>query len=178
MVNGNVKLRVRVGAAEIDIESSTSDLQTVVDMVPEVIKKLQANLEPASATARIVKDEDKGAHELIPARPSSVNLPEISVEKEDSLTDVITKLFQDPWGRHPRKLAEVREALESYGLIYPKQSVAVALLRLAQSGKLRRFKGEEAEFVYTISKASSTTVGVHGRMETLQSVSQEVKAPV
>lgn len=39
--------------------------------------------------------------------------------------------------------------LQSYGLNYPKQSVAVALLRLAISSKIRRFKGEGGEFVCT-----------------------------
>ena len=73
--------------------------------------------------------------------------------RDDSLSDVITKVFLQPWGRQPRKLSQVREVLDSYGLIYPKQSVAVALLRLAQGGKLRRFKGEEGEFVYLASTA-------------------------
>jgi hypothetical protein len=67
---------------------------------------------------------------------------------------VISKFFADPWGRSPRKLMEVREALQSYGLNYPKQSVAVALLRLAKSSKIRRFKGEGGEYVYTASTAA------------------------
>jgi hypothetical protein len=45
----------------------------------------------------------------------------------------------------------VREALQSYGLNYPKQSVAVALLRLAKTTKIRRFRGDDGEFVYTSS---------------------------
>ena len=39
--------------------------------------------------------------------------------------------------------------MQSYGLNYPKQSVAVALLRLAKATKLRRFKAEDGEYVYT-----------------------------
>jgi hypothetical protein len=46
---------------------------------------------------------------------------------------------------------EVREALQSYGLNYPKQSVAVALLRLAKGSKIRRFKGDAGEYLYTAS---------------------------
>ncbi len=83
------------------------------------------------------------------ASPSSA--PTVNIEKGDSLSDVISKFFSDSWGRSPRKLMEVREALQSYGLNYPKQSVAVALLRLAKSSKIRRFKGEGGEYVYTAS---------------------------
>ncbi|HYR04747.1 MAG TPA: hypothetical protein VEO75_05095, partial [Nitrososphaerales archaeon] len=45
--------------------------------------------------------------------------------------------------------------LQSYGLNYPKQSVAVALLRLAKGSKIRRFKGEGGEFVYTVSTGAA-----------------------
>ncbi|MGC9189137.1 MAG: hypothetical protein ACP5GG_00190, partial [Conexivisphaera sp.] len=51
------------------------------------------------------------------------------------------------WGRRPRRLSEVMDALSSFGLIYPKSSVAVALLRLAKEGEIRRFK-EGGEYVY------------------------------
>ena len=56
----------------------------------------------------------------------------------------------------------MREALQSYGLNYPKQSVAVALLRLAKTTKLRRFKAEDGEFVYT---SASTLPNVQGPEE-------------
>ena len=75
----------------------------------------------------------------------------VALEKGDSLSDVIGRFFADPWGRERRKLSDVREALQSYGLNYPKQSVAVALLRLAKTTKIRRFKADDGEFVYTSS---------------------------
>ncbi len=67
------------------------------------------------------------------------------------LGDILSKFFADQWGKSPRKLSDVREALQSYGLSYPKQSVAVALLRSAKGSKIRRFKGDGGEFVYTAS---------------------------
>ncbi len=80
--------------------------------------------------------------------------PMIAVEKGDSLSDIISKFFADQWGRAPKKLSDVREALQAYGLNYPKQSVAVALLRLAKNSKIRRFKSEGGEYVYTASTLS------------------------
>ncbi|MDV3243916.1 MAG: hypothetical protein LYZ66_01925 [Nitrososphaerales archaeon] len=83
-------------------------------------------------------------------------LPVVAVEKSDSLADIIGKFFADPWGGGRRKLSDVREALQSYGLNYPKQSVAVALLRLAKTTKIRRFKAEDGEYVYTTSSVAVT----------------------
>ena len=89
---------------------------------------------------------------------------------------MISKFFADPWGMSPRKLMEVREALQSYGLNYPKQSVAVALLRLAKSSRIRRFKGEGGEYVYT---ASTGAVRIPAPMQAtgVQHSAEEEQAP-
>lgn len=55
------------------------------------------------------------------------------------------------WGRGARRLGDVKNMLDSYGLSYPKQLIAVTLMRLVQSGKLRRFKGDSNEYLYTTS---------------------------
>ena len=153
----NVKIRVKSGESEAEIEASFSDIIEAIELIPQVLEKLpQARLERRSAvgvsssqaiTQRV--SEPASAALQTSATPSSA--PTVSIEKGDSLSDVISKFFADPWGRSPRKLMEVREALQSYGLNYPKQSVAVALLRLAKSSKIRRFKGEGGEYVYTAS---------------------------
>lgn len=153
-----VKIRVRVGANEAEIEAPMSAIREAIQMVPDVVQQLpqphftqapHPQLEPSPA----ISHEKPGLGYPAISRPTS--LPEIRVEKDDSLPTVITKFFIDPWGRQPRKLSDIREVLESYGLIYPKQSVAVALLRLAKEGKLRRFKDEDGEFVYTASMSIS-----------------------
>ena len=155
--NRNVKIRVKSGESEVAIEASLSDIREAIELIPDVLAKLpQAVLErrptPASSPAEAATprgQEPASGDAPVPAAPSSN--PTVTIEKGDSLSDVISKFFADPWGRSPRKLMEVREALQSYGLNYPKQSVAVALLRLAKSSKIRRFKGEGGEYVYTAS---------------------------
>ncbi len=135
------KIRVRIGQAEAEVESDQEHIAETIDLVPVLAAKLGGPL-PA---------RDNGAE--VPPAPMGVGfhdaVPSISIEKGDSLADVIGKFFADPWGREKRKLSDVREALQSYGLNYPKQSVAVALLRLAKATRIRRFKAEDGEFVYT-----------------------------
>jgi hypothetical protein len=79
-------------------------------------------------------------------------LPVVTLERGDTLADVILKFFAQPWGQHPRDLQSVREALQSYGLNYPKQSIAVALLRLVKVGRLLRTGGSSGGFRYTIDR--------------------------
>src|SRR5208282_1679810 len=109
----------------------------------------------------------------VSATSGQSSVPVVTIEKGDSLSDVISKFFSDSWGRSPRKLMEVRDALQSYGLNYPKQSVAVALLRLAKGSKLRRFKGEGGEYVYTASTGAARISGPTQSVAARQPVEEE-----
>lgn len=142
------KIRVKLGQAEAEVEADPDHLREAIELIPEVAAKLPGLGTRGVDTVRTRAEEHEVNHTetRVPSQP-----PVIAVEKGDSLADVIGKFFSNPWGRERRKLSDVREALQSYGLNYPKQSVAVALLRLAKSTKIRRFKAEDGEFVYTAS---------------------------
>ena len=141
----NVRIKIRLGANEFEIEGSITSIKETIDLLPKFIDNLSSGIPVKEQNVQEINPT------VLSLEPSVIReSPEIQVEKNDSLSDIIVKMFKDSWGRQPKKLNQIRSALESYGLNYPKQSVAVALLRLAQSGKLRRFK-EGGEFVYTAS---------------------------
>jgi hypothetical protein len=151
----NVKIRVRSGDSEAEIEASFSDVNEAIELIPKVLAKLpqpgaERRQAPLASEMEITAPSPRdSAPPAPPASASPSSVPLVTIEKGDSLSEVISKFFSDSWGRSPKKLMEVREALQSYGLNYPKQSVAVALLRLAKGSKIRRFKGESGEYVYT-----------------------------
>ena len=139
------RIRVKLGQAEAEVEADPEHVREAIDLVPELAAKLPNQRSEPAAEVRTPGLEMQA--DASPQSPSEV--PVVTLEKGDSLADVIGKFFSGPWGRERRKLSDVREALQSYGLNYPKQSVAVALLRLAKTTKLRRFKAEDGEYVYT-----------------------------
>lgn len=149
------KIRVKLGQAEAEVEAEPEHLREAIDLVPELAAKLP-HLSPNAAGEK--REPSLGLQAEAPTQGASAEIPAVSLEKGDSLADVIGKFFSGPWGRERRKLSDVREALQSYGLNYPKQSVAVALLRLAKTTKLRRFKAEDGEYVYT---SAATLPNVH-----------------
>ncbi|QQG49000.1 MAG: hypothetical protein HY247_01405 [archaeon] len=144
------RIKVRLGSSEAEVEADPEQLKDVIDLIPVMISKL-----PTEAQPPLGGPQRKQA-DLAPMTDaaSQEDMPSVALDKSDSLSDVIEKFFSDPWGREKRKLSDVREVLQSYGLNYPKQSVAVALLRLAKATKIRRFKAADGEFVYTSSGVS------------------------
>ena len=155
-----IRIKVRSGQSEAEIEAGADRIREAIDLIPEIISKLPAPRPEAIRSEPVLRE----ASQIPQSSPASgapdalsvAQQPGITVEKGDSLSDIISKFFADPWGKSPRKLSEVRETLQSYGLNYPKQSVAVALLRLAKSSKIRRFKSAGGEYVYTASTSMIT----------------------
>lgn len=160
-----VKIRVKAGINEVEIESSIDSLPQVIDAIPSILSKIQQHVDAHSVQDRSIypvnpTNRSDGEGPTYTHQADAIqDIPEIRIEKGDSLSDIIVKVFRTEWGRQARRLADVKNVLEHYGLSYPKQSVAVTLLRLAQNGRLRRFKGSDNEFVYTASTELLAGVG-------------------
>jgi hypothetical protein len=149
MSSDRIKIRVRSGQNEAEIEAEISQMREAIALIPEITSKFPET-RPELRHVGVSSEPASSSPVPVEARPPA-EIPSIAVEKGDSLSDIISKFFADQWGKNPRKLSEVRSALQSYGLNYPKQSVAVALLRLAKSSRIRRFKSDGGEYVYTAS---------------------------
>ena len=147
MKESPIKIKLHISNAEIELECALEEMSEVLKFIPELIGILSNNVKSIPKTLTPVLNKSDICDDL----------PDISVSRSDSLTAILIKLFSSSWSSSPKKLNEIREALNSYGLIYPKQSVAVTLLRMAQSGKLRRFKSSSGEYVYTPSTSLFST---------------------
>ncbi|MDA4122143.1 MAG: hypothetical protein OK456_03050 [Thaumarchaeota archaeon] len=154
-----IRIKVRSGQAEAEIEAEAGRIREAIELIPEVVSRLPSQRVDPPRQEPVFREPTSAAQSgtTAPDAFAPAQQPGITVEKGDSLSDIITKFFADPWGKSPRKLSEVREALQSYGLNYPKQSVAVALLRLAKSSRIRRFKSVGGEYVYTASTSMVTS---------------------
>ena len=138
-----IRIKLRLSNTEIELECSLTDMDKVFSQIPKLIQILKKSSLDTS-----------NENNKINVNPSTLDMPpNINIHKSDSLTDVLIKIFQSSWSNNPKKLNEIRETLNSYGLIYPKQTVAVTLLRMAKSGKLRRFKSNTGDYVYTASNS-------------------------
>ena len=122
------------------------DSPDIISQIPNIIQSISNISGPNSAEENIRIFDNSVENQLS-------TLPEFTINKSDSLTDVLLKLFTSNWSNNPKKLNEIREILQLYGLMYPKQTVAVTLLRMAKSGRLRRFKSNTGEYVYTASNS-------------------------
>ncbi len=137
-----MRLKIKIGSSEIEFEGDLSEISSILDIIPKIIEATRgASSSPISQT--IPKTD-------VAEEPALEELPTIQISKDDSIADIIMKIMNSSWGRKPRRLEDIKKALETLGFPLTRSTVAVTLLRLTQSGKLRRFKDDKGEFCYSI----------------------------
>ena len=146
MTDSITKIKLRISNIEVEIECDIHNLEEIISKIPKIIESVNNTSEIHTKDNNFsIVNNSVETEPIIP--------PDITINKSDSLTDVLLKLFTSNWSNTPKKLNEIREILQLYGLMYPKQTVAVTLLRMAKSGRLRRFKSNTGEYVYTASNS-------------------------
>ncbi len=119
---------------KIEVRGSREDVDYFLEKVVSLSQFEAEVLEPG--------DEVQGEEEL------EIDLPSIKIERGDNLPSILRKMFDSEWGRKPRTLKEVIDALASMGQYFNKSTVAVTLKRLVERGELRRIKGDDKIYRY------------------------------
>lgn len=74
-----------------------------------------------------------------------------SISGTGTCREAIAGLFSSDWGRSPKSLKDVVNAMKLNGIYYPNDNVSVELLRMTKLGLLRRLK-EGNGFKYVSAK--------------------------
>jgi hypothetical protein len=132
-----IELKFKYGSIEIELKGSREDVEYFLNKVFSFLEG-----EVVSSRYEKVAEGKAGLKDVIE------KFPKIVIKGGEPLTEILTTLFSSEWGREPRNLREVIEALETYGLYYSKSTVAVSLNRLVKRGVLRRIRGKDGVYRY------------------------------
>ena len=128
------RISVQIGDFKVDIEGTYSNVVSLMEKyVINFIENLQKTMGGAGPQ---ISEEGKAEEEIIPplGRPSST-------------TEALSTLFKTDWGRKPRTLSEIMNALETNGLYYKKPVVAKVLVDLVKKKEIRRL-GSRGNYRY------------------------------
>ena len=146
MSNVSLKLVYKYGNRSLELEIS-GEKEVVEDFLNKILDRFEVLQQVSSPKEPVEsKRETKKVEEV-----SFDDLPNIKISSSDSLTDILNKMFYSGWGRTPRSLREVMDTLTTFGLYYPKSTIAVTLKRMVEKGVLRRIKGKDGVFKYVTS---------------------------
>jgi len=133
-----VKIIVQRKGFRIYTEGTISSISRELDALAEFTEKVAERLEWIEETPSVETEPT-----ISPEEVAKIPTTDIPVIKPSSSTiKNIEALFNTPWGRTPRTVAEVMKALEVNAVPDRVSSINVYLTRLVQRGVLRRIEKE------------------------------------
>ncbi len=138
-------MRVRSGEYEFEIECSKEDLGTMLELTDQFVEAL-GKLRGKGPPLQLVSGLEPGAEET-PGEATGAGVPQVTARQ---LPAAIVELLASPWGKEPRTMREITDALELNAMHYSPGAIGTALIRLTRQGRLRRLKkGEVLSYVVT-----------------------------
>ncbi len=137
------RLRVRIGDMEVELGGEKSEVLSTIDDLDEIVGKVSVafNEENRKKTSRARKPKE----ELTP-----LDYPKI--ERTNQCGEAVTSLLSTDWGKTPRTIGELREAMEANAIFFPKTTLSGVLVWLVKKGQLRRWKDKKRGYLYVINK--------------------------
>ena len=134
------KVSVRIGEFQVELEGTHDNVKQLMGKdLFDFIKGLQESARQSPVSTEVHPEVSGEEEETVPplGRPSTT-------------MEALSQLFKTEWGRKPRQLSEIMQALEANGLYYKKPVVAKILVDLIKKKELRRL-GTKGTFQYVAS---------------------------
>lgn len=136
-------LRVRIGEVEVELGGVKDEVLSTLDDLDGIVGKVSDafNVGTKSSTRK-----EKGPK----AQSSSVLFPRIA--RTTQCGEAVVSLLSTEWGRTPRTISELREAMEANAIFFPKTTLSGVLVWLVKKGKIRRWKDKKRGYLYVLSE--------------------------
>ena len=125
--------RVRFGEFEVEISGNRDEVFKTVEMLPTLMANVSKAFEMAK-TSKPTSGDEVSAY------------PVVSVS---NCSETVLKLLESDWGKQPRTLPELVDALKANALHYPSTTLSGVLTWLTKKGKVKRWKTDKG-YVYAI----------------------------
>jgi len=126
--------RVKMGQMEIEISGTQEEVMKTIEELPLL-------METVSKAFELTKKGEETAQSV-----SSV-FPSIS---SSSCSEAVLQLLASDWGRQPRTLTELGEALKANAVYYPSTTLSGVLAWLVRKNKIKRWKTDKG-YVYVLA---------------------------
>ena len=139
MASSRFTLRVKIGDNEIEVGgtreevmASFDDLQRLVDLVS---KAFAIGVVDVPAQGSIEHKVPSGFPVIL---------------QTSKCSEAVLNLLGTEWGKTPKTLAELKQGMEANAIHFPSSTISGTLNWLVKKARLRRWKGENKKYRYTL----------------------------
>jgi hypothetical protein len=126
--------RVKIGQQEIEISGTREEVIKTIEELPKL-------METVLRTFESTKHREETSQAVGSAFPSI---------SSSSCSEAVLQLLSSDWGRQPRTLTEMGEALKANALYYPSTTLSGVLSWLVRKNKIKRWKTDKG-YVYVLA---------------------------
>ena len=141
MAASQFTLRVRIGEHEIELRGSENEVMKTLDDLEEIMTKVSRAFGNGLArkpiqTVSVDESFAKGGYP--------------SIGSKSKCSEAIISLLETDWGKTPRTLFELKKGMEANAIHFPSSTLSGTLNWLVKKGRLRRWKGADKKYQYTL----------------------------
>jgi len=126
--------RVKIGQREIEISGTREEVMKTVEELPQLMEMVSKAFE----STKTAKETEQPAGSAYPQVSSS------------GCSEAVLQLLASDWGKQPRSLPELGEALKANAVYYPSTTVSGVLAWLVRKNKIKRWKTDKG-YVYVLA---------------------------
>ncbi len=132
-------IKIRIGDHEVEIGGTKEEVMSTLDDLESIVEKVSIAFKEKAAIGKVKKKKN-----------GDVEYPKI--QHTTQCSEAITSLLETEWGKTPRQIGELREAMEANAIFFPKSTISGVLSWLIKKGTLRRWKDKKRGYLYVINE--------------------------
>lgn len=132
-------VKVRIGEHEVEIGGTKKEVMEALEDLEAIVDKVSVAFKEKQVQGKVRQKKNGDAE-----------YPKITHTTQCS--EAITSLLETEWGKTPRTIGELREAMEANAIFFPKSTISGVLSWLIKKGTLRRWKDKKRGYLYVINE--------------------------
>lgn len=138
MADNPFHIKVRIGDNEVEIGGTKKEVMETLEDLESIVEKVSSAFKEKEVRGKVR-----------PKKNGDVDYPKITHTTQCS--EAIVSLLETDWGKTPRTIGELREAMEANAIFFPKSTISGVLSWLIKKGSLRRWKDKKRGYLYVIN---------------------------
>ncbi len=137
------RLKVRIGDMEVELGGEREEVLKTLDDLDLIVDKVSKAFEAEASSGRRAQRKARKESQV-------KKLP--NIERTSQCSEAVESLLATDWGKTPRAIGELREAMEANAIFFPKTTLSGVLVWMVKKGTLRRWKDKKRGYLYVLNK--------------------------
>ncbi len=138
------RLKIKIGEMEVELGGDKQEVLSTLDDLKEIVDKVTIAFDGGPRPeAWLVKP-------AIAEDVESLKYPKIP--RTNQCSEAVVSLLSTDWGKTPRRIGQLREAMEANAVFFPKTTLSGVLVWLVKKGQLRRWKDKKRGYLYVVNE--------------------------